>query len=371
MASQDGHAEEGQNDPSTGTLESLVSNFHSPYVIGESTLFWRGFLVFIVGVFLYPLITNKFGVLLTTNYFIWIFLAISLTLVWGYTGIFSFGQTAFFGIGAYIYGVVGINLAGVTPGTNIALMAAVILPALFATILGYFMFYGRVSGVYVAIITLSVTLILELVLSSTTSVSIGAATLGGFNGLSEIPDLTVGVGFASYTLGIVPLYYVVAILLLLLYFGIRFVLGSNYGRIMIAVREDEERTEMFGYDVRLIKLQVFTVAGAIAGLGGALFAAWGNFVSPSVMGLATAALPVVWVTVGGRETLIGPIIATYVLLTLNNELSAISPQHAMTAIGAILLIAVVFFSNGIVPNINQRYQRYRATSGPQQEGQND
>jgi branched-chain amino acid transport system permease protein len=117
-------------------IQSVLSKFHSPYTIGKSSRFWRGFGVVLLGILLYPFLMNNYAVLLSTNFFIWSFLALSLTLVWGYTGIFSFGQTAFFGLGAYIYGVVAINLLGVTDGTNLALLFAILLPAAFAAVLG-------------------------------------------------------------------------------------------------------------------------------------------------------------------------------------------------------------------------------------------
>ena len=215
------------------------------------------------------------------------------------------------------------------------------------------MFYGRVGGVYVAIITLSVTLILELIVSSSQNLSIIGVPLGGFNGLTGIPQLTFGYGSIKYQLGIIPLYYFIITLLLILYLGFRYLLQTNYGYIMIAVRENPERTEMFGYDIRLIKLQAFTLAGILGGLGGTLYAAWGQFISPPVMGVVSATFVVIWVTIGGRNTLIGPIIATIVLQYMSNELASISGASADIILGSILVLGVMFFPQGIIPRLEE------------------
>jgi branched-chain amino acid transport system permease protein len=339
-------------------LTRVFGRFAGPNTIGNSPLFWTGFLLVVAIAFVYPIVATPFRVLNTTGYFVWIFLAFSLTFIWGYTGIFSFGQTAFFGLGGYTFGVIGINLVDVTGATNLALIGAVILPALFAAIIGYFIFYGRVSGVYVAIITLAVTLILELLFGRTAGpqYTIGSASLGGFNGMTNIPTLAFGVEPIAISLDPVPMYYFVVILLLIIYFAFRYVINSNYGYVLIAVRENETRTEMFGYDIRKIKLQAFVVGGALAGLSGALFASWNNFISPPVMGLVTAALPVIWVTVGGRGTVLGAIFGTVGLQALDSELAAVGSEYGIIVLGVILLVVILYFSDGVVPAVASRIE---------------
>lgn len=341
-------------------MPRLFGAFEGPHTIGASPKFWGGLFVVLALIFLYPLVTSQYAVLTTTVLFIWVFLALSLNLIWGYTGIFSFGQTAFFGIGGYTFGVVGINLLEITGGTNVALIAAVIAPAVLAALLGYFIFYGRVSGVYVAIITLAVTLILQLLFSRTAGpeYAIGSAQLGGYNGMTGIPSITLGGGSATVKLDPTGMYYLVVVLLVLAYFGSRYILNSNYGYVMVAIREDEDRTEMFGYDIRLVKLQVFTVAGALAGLGGALYAAAGNFISPPVMGLAFAALPVIWITVGGRETLIGAIIGAVGLRYLENQLASVGSEYSTIFLGILLLVAVLLTPDGLIPTVMRQWSEY-------------
>jgi len=349
-------------------LYGALSRFEGPHTIGTSDRFWLGFLIVVATILSYPMLASEFGVLTTTTLFVWVFLSLSLSICWGYAGIFSFGQTAFFGLGGYTFGVVGINLLPVTGGTNLALLAAILVPALGAAAVGYFMFYGRVSGVYVAIITLAVTLILELLFSRTAGAeyAIGSAQLGGYNGMTGIPDLTLGAGPVVIELDTMGTFYFVVGLLIVMYLALRYVLNSNYGYLMVATRESEDRTETLGYDVRLLKLQVFTVAGGVAGLGGALYASTGNFISPPIMGLAFAALPVIWITVGGRKTLIGAILGTLAVRGLSNRLASAGSELAVIFVGLLLLASVLLLPEGAVPTINQYLQqRFAPDKGEQ------
>ncbi len=331
--------------------------FEGSRTIGKSRTFWSGFIILLIFTLIYPLIVGSYTVFQTTVYFVWVILALSLTLIWGYTGIFSFGQTAFFGLGGYLFGIIAGNLIEITGTTNIAFVSGIVGPAIFAAIIGYFLFYGRVSGVYVAIITLCITLVLELIFRSTGNFSIGEVTLGGYNGLNRVEELTFGIGEASFSLGPIAQYYFVVLILLSLYLGLRYILNSNFGYVLVAIREDEERTEMLGYDVRKIKMKVFTISGAIAGLAGVLFVSWGSFINPTVMGLTTAALPVIWITIGGRETLIGSIIAAFGLQYVDTSLSSISNEYSILVLGLILVVSILVFPRGIVPKIMENIDK--------------
>jgi branched-chain amino acid transport system permease protein len=350
-------------------LSESLSSFEGRRTIGNSRWFWAGFLISVLLVLAYPLIAGAYNVIQMTAFLIWIFVALSLTLIWGYAGIFSFGQNAFFGIGGYTFGILAGNLIDVTGATNIAFFTAVLAPALTAALIGYFMFYGRVTGVYVAIITLSFTLILELVTSSTTGVTIGSVGMGGYNGINTVPDLAFGFGGAAFSFSAVPMYYLVVVLLLGMYFGLRYVLNTDLGYVLIAIREDEARTEMFGYDIRLIKLQVFTVSAGIAGLGGALYTAWGNFISPPVMGILAAALPLIWVTVGGRQTLLGAIIGAFGLQYLDNTLAnSLNSDYAVIVLGVIFVASILLLPNGVIPRIMQFLNEQSITERADQSG---
>ncbi|MFC7173686.1 hypothetical protein ACFQL0_10675 [Haloplanus litoreus] len=209
---------------------------------------------------MYPALRTTYYVSNTAFLLASAFLGLSLGLVWGYAGIFSFGQVAFYGVAGYTFGVVSINITGPL-GTVAGMAVAVFVAAAFAFLIGYFMFYGGVSDVYVAIITLAVTLVLNTFMGQTAGDewAIGAARLGGFNGMTEIPSLALGVGGTAVRIADVPYYYFVVGTLLLTYLGLRVLVNSDIGYVMVGIRENEERTELFGYDTQRVKLGTFTL----------------------------------------------------------------------------------------------------------------
>ena len=246
-------------------------------------------LVGIVGV-AFLILTPRFAeldvVLELTVYVIMAILALSLALVWGYGGILCFGQSAFFGLGAYTYAIAMFNI-GESTGP---LLLAIALPAAFAALLGYFMFYGRISDVYLGVITLTVTLILFNSVNSTAGPEfhIGVARLGGFNGIPGIPPLNIP-GNKAAPVDLEGMFYLATASLLATYFGLRLLLASRFGRVIVGIRENERRAELLGYDPRAYKLATFTIGGARAGVAGCLFANWGACVSPTSFGLAPSA----------------------------------------------------------------------------------
>ena len=192
-----------------------------------------------------PRLCDLDTVLNITVYMIMAVLALSLALIWGFGGILCFGQAAFFGLGAYTYAIAMMNFGEST----LPLVLAVLAPAAFAALLGYFIFYGRISDVYLGVITLTVTLILFNSVNSTAGPEfhIGAARLGGFNGIPGIPSLNVPF-FKDWQIDLEGMFYLSTASLLATYFGLRALLASRFGRIMIAIRENERRAEFLGYD---------------------------------------------------------------------------------------------------------------------------
>src|SRR2546422_776651 len=286
--------------------------------------------------------------------------ALSLDFVWGRAGIFSFGQTAFFGVAAYAYGVIGINLSPNTGETVTALVGAVVAAAALAAALGYFMFYGKVGDVYVAIITLAVTLVLLQVMTSTAGPQyhIGKAQLGGYNGMTNIPSMEFGYpGHPGDQMSQPDTYNFVVLLAGVAFFFVRVLLRSGFGRVITAIRENELRTELLGYDVRRAKVIVFTVGGAVAGLAGGAYAGWGNFMNPAPFSLPAAALIVIYVLVGGKGTLVGAFIGTVAVEWLSTALRGILPSSTTLVVGAILIGVVLLVPGGLTPLIGHLVSR--------------
>jgi len=349
--------------------DSLVGRIRDrlegPNTIGGSRPFWVGFAVAVAALVAYPLLTDPYTVLQSSRYLALAFLALSLCVVWGYAGVLSFGQVAFFGVAAYAFGVIGINISSAT-GVAVALVGAVLVGTLAAAVLGYFMFYGGVRDTYVTIMTLVVALVLNTFMAQTAGSewAIGAAQLGGFNGMTNIPDLTLGVGETGLVLDGVSFYYALLGSLVAAYLGLRVLVNSGFGMTMVAVREDETRTATFGYNVPFVKLVVFTIGGALAAVGGVFYASWGNYIDPSVFGIAFAALPVVWVSVGGRESLLGAVGATFAIERMRTGLSSgigpVGSEWALVVVGGLLLTVVLFLPAGVAPTLDDLAEKLRA-----------
>lgn len=352
----------GEDPDMTGPIARLRNRLEGPNTVGNSRGFWAGFALTVLALAAYPVLGGTTGSQFSL-FLVLALLGLSLSLVWGYAGVLSFGQVVFFGIGAYAFGVVAINVATPT-GITGAVITGTVVGAVVAALLGYFMFYGGVRDVYVTIITLVATLVMLTFMAQTAGSewTIGEAALGGFNGMPDIPLLALGIeGVFSFqfvfnehelfvpvlgTRTFDPFYYLALVLLLVAYLGLRVLVNTDFGRVLVAIREDEDRTMMFGYDVRRAKLIAFTLGGGLAGLSGVLYAARNVYIDPSVFQLYFATLPVVWVSVGGRKRLLGAVVATigieYVRLELGGEL-------ALVAVGTLLLLSILVLPGGIVP----------------------
>ncbi|GAB3703306.1 ABC transporter permease [Halorubrum pallidum] len=342
---------------STSLVGRLRDRLEGPNTIGESAPFWIGFVVAVAALAAYPLTTDPYTVIQSSRYLALSFLALSLCFIWGYAGVLSFGQVAFFGVSAYAFGVIGINFSS-SIGVGLAIVGALLAGTLSAALLGYFMFYGGVRETYVTIMTLVVALVLNTFMAQTAGSewAVGAAQLGGFNGMTNIPSLTIGVGETALVLEGVGLYYALLVALVAAYLGLRVLVNGSFGMTMVAVREDEARTTTFGYDVPFVKLVVFTIGGALAAVGGVFYASWGNYIDPSVFGIAFAALPVVWVSVGGRESLLGAIGATLAIERMRTGLSSgigpVGSEWALVIVGGLLLGVILFLPAGVVPALD-------------------
>jgi len=297
---------------------------------------------------------DLFTLLSLTIYLVMALLALSLAFIWGFGGILCFGQAAFFGLGAYAYAIGVLNIGDSTW----PVLLAIAVPALVAAAMGYFMFYGGISDVYLGVITLAVTLILFNVMNSTSGSEyhIGSALLGGFNGIPAIPTLNVPFN-PDRVLEPETLFQVIGGALILCYLGLRGMLASRFGKVVVAIRENEQRAGLLGYDTRLHKLIVFSLGGGIAGLAGCLFANWGAFVSPGVFGLAQSAQIIIWVIVGGRGTLFGPILACIVIQALMARLGEQQHVDSGFVLGLILLVFVMLLPRGLLPTLSSGVAR--------------
>ena len=317
---------------------------------------WGTSIVVLLALISVPTISSSVALKLT----LWIsfgLCALSLNFVWGRAGIFSFGQNALFGLGAYAYAIVSLNAYASTHETITALMASGVAGAVGAAALGYFLFYSRLSDVYLSIVTLAVTLIIYTVLASTAGPEyhIGEAQLGGFNGIPSLPGIAFPewMGIADGELTIRQLLAFSIVFAGAIYLTLSVLAGSAFGLRVEGLRSNELRMELLGYDVRRLKIIVFCLGGAVAGFGGGLFAAWGTFVNPSIFSLAQAATVVVWVMVGGRESLLGAFVGVLVVQSVADGADLLIQQQTPLIVGLILIFVVVAMPRGIVPSLRE------------------
>ena len=285
-------------------------------------------------------------------------LALSLSFVWGHGGSFSFGQTLMFGLGAYSYGVVTINFAGSVLAQYAGMLVGVVVATAIAGIIGYFMFYGGVTDVYVAVITLASMLIFFDIARNTSGSAwrIGSAALGGFNGMTPIPALSRPDGIPLLAAEMFATLVVVAALVYLVVVRLT---SNSFGRVVAGIRDNPERASLLGYDVPLHNLLVFMVGGAVAGLSGTLFATTQGIVTPDVFSLTLAGSVIVWVMFGGRMSMAGAFVGAAIVngvadLADRLQIGGSTPFFGQTPLllGALLILVVFVLPGGLLPSIS-------------------
>lgn len=301
--------------------------------------------------FLLPAVLSPYLAFLAAQYYLFAVLALSLGLLWGYVGILSFGQAAFFGLGAYI--MAWSYQYTFVPGVNPAYVALVLAPlvtAIIAGLLGLFLFYSDVKDVYFVIITLALSVILEQLAVSVTSI------FGGFNGI-YLPRMSVSIpGVFSYQLGNDRVFYYVALLALVGgYWLCLRIVRSDFGETLLAIKENETRTKSLGYNTARYKTQAFMIAGALASTAGALYGTLSQFVSPPLTGFVLSTEVVIWVAVGGRGLLLGAVTGGILINAASTGLSSIIADRYILILGLIFIAVVVTFRKGLVGYVADYY----------------
>lgn len=307
--------------------------------------------IFAIGLFIFAIIFPIMNSAYTVDKFSYFYsvclLSFSITLIWGYTGIFSFGQATFYGIGAYTYAIVSLctdkNL------TLLAIVAGVAITFVVALILGYFIFYGGVNEIFTGIITLCISLVCEsfMVQTSGPEYKILGVWLGGFNGLNNIPKIKIG----NLSLTDIKLYLVTVIITFVIYIVFRIISHSNIGYAMFGIRESKSRSELLGFNTAKIQTLVFATSGALAGLGGVLFASWSGYVVPSTLSVSASTVAVVMVAVAGKKNITGVMIMTVIYSWFTQYLASTGNKFSNIILGVILVLVVMFMPNGIMQEL--------------------
>ncbi len=313
-----------------------------------------------------------YTVTLLGKYLSYAMLAIALDLVWGYCGILSLGHAAFFALGGYAMGMYlmrQIGDRGVYGNAELpdfmvflnwtelpwywqgfdmfwfAMIMVVLVPGLLALVFGWLAFRARVTGVYLSIITQALTYALLL------AFFMNELGFGGNNGLTDFKDI-LGYDLQADTTR-ASLFFLSALFLIITYFLCRFIITSKLGRVVVAIRDAEDRTRFIGYKVESFKLWIFVLSAMIAGVAGALFVPQVGIINPGEFSPLNSIELVVWVAIGGRATLYGAALGAVIVNYSKSYLTAAFPEIWLFALGGLFLLVTIFMPKGIIGLWNQ------------------
>ncbi|MCL5966833.1 MAG: branched-chain amino acid ABC transporter permease [Deltaproteobacteria bacterium] len=289
-----------------------------------------------------PFFTDLFYQSFITEILVWVLFAVSFDLIFGYTGLLSFGQALFFGLGAY---AVAISLLKLELGTGAGLLLSVLVPVLFASLVGYFSV--KLTGIHFVIITIIFALIASTLAETWTWLT------GGTDGLVfPAPPLDLGLLKVDLT-DIRSTYYLVLAVVVLSYLLLRRIVQSPLGKAFVAIRENEERARLIGYDVRRHKLLSFVIAGGFSGLAGGLYSLTLKYASAGFLHWSVSGHAVVYTIVGGAGTLVGPALGAALIMSLEHSLVNYL-QATDLVVGAVLVLMLLVAPKGFVGLLRRR-----------------
>ncbi|MGF1525037.1 MAG: urea ABC transporter permease subunit UrtC [Leptolyngbyaceae cyanobacterium] len=310
-----------------------------------------------------PVVLDDFRLGLLGRFLSLAIVALGIDLIWGFTGLLSLGHGIFFALGGYAFAMfLQLNslpdgqlpeffgLYGVSAlpwfwkpfySLPFTLAAICVIPAIIAAMLGYLVFRNRIRGVYFSILTQAALVVFFNLFNGQQK------WINGTNGLKTSTAQFLGQQVGSESMQFT--FYIATIVLLVLIYGLcRWLTSGRFGRLLIAIRDDENRVRFSGYDPTGFKVLVFAVSGAIAGVAGALYTVQSGIVSPQYMDIAFSIEMVIWVAVGGRATLVGAILGAVLVNLARASLSENFPDVWLFFQGALFLLVVTALPDGIV-----------------------
>lgn len=308
-----------------------------------------------------PLFLSDFRTNLLGKFVAFAVLALGIDLIWGYTGILSLGHGVFFGLGAYCMAMY-LKLEasnGKLPDfmswsgqqtlpwfwrpfayAPVAIILSVLVPVILALVIGYLTFKNRIKGVYFSILTQALSIIFVVLFVGQ------QAFTGGTNGITNFKTIF---GFSvsnSYTK--VSLYYVTLVVLILAFIFCKWIVKSRLGKVLIAIRDGENRARFSGYNPAIYKTFVYCISAGLAGLAGALYIPQVGIISPAEMGIVPSVEMVIWVAIGGRGTLVGAVIGAILVNSLKSAVSESFPGAWSYFIGIMFITVVIFMPYGLM-----------------------
>jgi urea transport system permease protein len=318
----------------------------------------------LIFIFVVPALLSGFRLNLMGRFLALAIVALGIDLIWGYTGLLSLGHGVFFALGGYALAMhlklqiptsssiqlpEFMSLYGVTElpwfwkpfySFGFSAIAVIVIPAILAALLGYLVFRNRIRGVYFSILTQATTIIFFNLFNGQ------QRFINGTNGLTDFSTL---LGAKISEPGTQRLIYALTVVFLVLaYVLCRWLTSGRFGRLLVAIRDDESRVRFSGYDPTGFKVLVFAISGALAGIAGAMFTLQTGIISPKAMDIAFSIEMVIWVAVGGRATLIGAVLGALVVNFAKSLLSEKFPDVWLFFQGGLFLLVVLVLPYGIV-----------------------
>jgi urea transport system permease protein len=315
-----------------------------------------------------PMLLPAFRLRLLGKFLALAIASLGIDLIWGYTGLLSLGHGIFFALGGYGFAMY-LNLQ-LPPGQlpeffslygvselpwfwkpfysfPMTIIALILVPSIVAGLLGYLIFRNRIKGVYFSILTQAALLVFFNFFNGQQKL------INGTNGLKTDTQTIFGV-LASSPQVQLAFYEFTILFLILIYLLCRWLTSGRFGRLLVAIRDDETRVRFSGYDPTGFKVLVLAISGAIAGISGALYTVQTGIITPSnALGVAFSIEMVIWVAVGGRATLYGAIFGTLIVRWAQTLLSEQFPEVWLFFQGALFLIVVTVLPDGIVGGFNR------------------
>jgi len=343
------------------SLPNAVKGLPLPSWLGDVASVWLAPALVLAGLVAAPLLLSDFRVALLGKFLTFAILAMSLNLIWGYAGMLSLGHGVFFGLGGYAMAMflklesAGGKLpdfmfwSGLTElpffwapfqYAWFAIPMTFVVPAALAGGLGYLVFRSRITGVYFALITQALALIVSILFIGQQPYT------GGTNGITNYTTI-FGYSINSPTTQTV-LYYATLATLALTYLLCAWLIASRFGRLLVAMRDDENRVRFSGYNPAALKTIVFALSAGIAGIAGALFTPQVGIISPTMMGIVPSIEIAIWVAVGGRGVLLGAIVGAILVNGAKSGLSESFPAIWQYFLGLLFIGAVLVFPSGIM-----------------------
>lgn len=316
-------------------------------------------LLFLLAIYIAPLYVGVYSASLFRDAMLLGLMALGLDYLWGKTGVLSFGHATFFGAGAYGAAIISTQL-GMDPsyGAWLGLLGGILFAGLIAFIVGYFLIFGGVRGSYFTIVTLALGVISVHVVLTFSEYT------GGDAGLLGVPPLSFPTVDGFRPLSQLGQYWLVITTVCAVTCGMWWLCSGRYGALLKSIEDNEQRAQALGHNTSLHLLIVFVGSAAIAALGGALYASSVGVVATDSVNLILSTQAIIFVAIGGRGTLFGPVLATVLVIWLEQEISSINVQLWPLFMGLLFILAVFVFPDGVLKRAEALFSMIRPVSGP-------